>query len=472
MKRGSIIPNLDWITILLFLLMVLMGWLNIFSAIYNESHPSILDFNQKYGKQFLWILAALFMAVVLILIDHRFFEFFGYFIYGIAIFTLIAVLIVGKEINGSKSWFVMGGFQVQPSEFAKPAVALALAKYLSTFNINIKKVSTFIKVAVFIFLPSLLILLQPDTGSALVFFAFVFPVYREGFSGVILVTLFALALLFILVLLVNELILLVIILSIGFLIYWVIAKSFRKFLTALLIYIGFFLLSFGVISFLGAESIYNKSALIALLLSVIAFLIMAYFYRIKQVSMLIFAITAAVFYTFTVDYSFEHFLSDYQQRRVNIMLGIVSDPLGAGYNVNQSMIAIGSGGFAGKGFLQGTQTKLDFVPEQSTDFIFCTVGEEWGFRGTLVVIVLFLTLFVRLIQLAERQKESFARIYGYGVVSVLFIHFFINIAMTIGFFPVVGIPLPFFSYGGSSLWAFTILLFIFLRLDAGRVESS
>ena len=472
MKRGSVIPNLDWITILLFLLMVLMGWLNIFSAIYNESHPSILDFNQKYGKQFLWILAALFMAVVIILIDHRFFEFFGYFIYGIAIFTLIAVLIVGKEINGSKSWFVMGGFQVQPSEFAKPAVALALAKYLSTFNINIKKVSTFIKVAVFIFLPSLLILLQPDTGSALVFFAFVFPVYREGFSGVILVTLFALALLFILVLLVNELILLVIILSIGFLIYWVIAKSFRKFLTALLIYIGFFLLSFGVISFLGAESIYNKSALIALLLSVIAFLIMAYFYRIKQVSMLIFAITAAVFYTFTVDYSFEHFLSDYQQRRVNIMLGIVSDPLGAGYNVNQSMIAIGSGGFAGKGFLQGTQTKLDFVPEQSTDFIFCTVGEEWGFRGTLVVIVLFLTLFVRLIQLAERQKESFARIYGYGVVSVLFIHFFINIAMTIGFFPVVGIPLPFFSYGGSSLWAFTILLFIFLRLDAGRVESS
>jgi rod shape determining protein RodA len=408
--------------------------------------------------------------VTIILIDHRFFEFFGYFIYGFAIFTLLAVLIAGKEINGSRSWFVLGGFQIQPSEFAKPAVALALAKYLSTFNINIKKTGTFVKVAVVIFLPSLLILMQPDTGSALVFFAFVLPVYREGFSGGLLIIMFTLALLFILVLLFHELVLLITILSVGFLAYWLIAKSFKNFLISFGIYIGFFIISFGAIYFLVNKPEYYFSALLALAFSLITYLTIAYFYRIRRVSILILAIAACVFYTFAVDYSFEHFLSDHQQRRVNIMLGIQSDPLGAGYNVNQSMIAIGSGGFAGKGFLQGTQTKLNFVPEQSTDFIFCTVGEEWGFIGTFLIIILFLLLFIRLIQLAERQKETFARVYGYGVISVIFIHFFINIAMTIGLFPVVGIPLPFFSYGGSSLWAFTILLFIFLRLDAGRLE--
>jgi rod shape determining protein RodA len=469
-RRGNIISNLDWVTILLFLLLVLMGWFNIFSAVYSESHPSILDFDQKYGKQFIWILAAIFMAVAIILIDHRFFEFFSYFIYGFAILTLLAVLIAGKEINGSKSWFVLGGFQIQPSEFAKPAVALGLAKYLSTFNINVRKVSTFVKVAGIIFLPSLLILMQPDTGSSLVFFAFVLVVYREGFSGAILILMLALALLFILVLLFNELVLLIIILLIGFLSYWLLARSFRNLVISVLIYIGFFLLSYGLIFLLGNKTAYYFSTLLALGLSIICYLALAYINRIRKVSLLILAVSAAVFYTFAVDFSFDHFLSNYQQRRINIMLGIQSDPLGAGYNVNQSMIAIGSGGFAGKGFLQGTQTKLDFVPEQSTDFIFCTVGEEWGFLGTFLIIVLFLTLFVRLIQMAERQKETYARVYGYGVISVLFIHFFINIAMTIGLFPVVGIPLPFFSYGGSSLWAFTILLFVFIRLDAGRLE--
>jgi len=469
-KRGNLIANLDWFTILLFFVMVVLGWLNIFSALYSESHPSILDFDQRYGKQFLWILAAIFMAVAILLIDHRFYEFFGYFIYGLAIATLLAVLIFGKEINGSKSWFVMGGFQMQPSEFAKPAVALALAKYLSTFNINIKKARTFLKVALIIFLPSVLILLQPDTGSALVFFAFVFPLYREGFSGLILVIMFALALLFILVLLFNELILLIVILAIGYFVLWFLTRSIKVLLLSLSVFFGYFLLIYGIAYLIGKESLWYASVLLSLLFSLLTYLAIAYFYRIRRVGMLIAAIAATVFYTFAVDYSFENFLSDYQQRRINIMLGIQSDPLGAGYNVNQSMIAIGSGGLAGKGFLQGTQTKLDFVPEQSTDFIFCTVGEEWGFLGTMVVILLFLTLFVRLIQLAERQKETFARVYGYGVISVLFIHFFINIAMTIGFFPVVGIPLPFFSYGGSSLWAFTILLFIFIRLDAGRME--
>lgn len=470
MKRGNIIANLDWFTILLYAVLIILGWLNIFSAVYNESHPSILDFDQRYGMQFIWILAAVVMAVAIVLIDHRFYEFFGYFIYGFAIFTLLFVLIAGKEINGSKSWFVLGGFQMQPSEFAKPAVALALAKYLSTFNINIRKVNTFLKVAVIIFLPSLLILFQPDTGSAMVFFAFVLPLYREGFSGFILVIMIALATLFILVLLLNDLILLAIILVIGMFVYWLLSKSIKYVLLAGLIYIGFSGLSYAVLYVMGKADWYYFAALIGLVLSLISYLGIAYFYRIRKIGILIAAIAAAVFYTFAVDYSFNNFLSDYQQRRVNIMLGIQSDPLGAGYNVNQSMIAIGSGGLVGKGFLQGTQTKLNFVPEQSTDFIFCTVGEEWGFVGTFVVVILFLTLFFRLIQLAERQRETFARVYGYGVISVMFIHFFINIAMTIGLFPVVGIPLPFFSYGGSSLWAFTILLFIFIRLDAGRLE--
>ncbi len=470
MKRGNIIANLDWITILLFVLLVFLGWLNIFSAVYDESHPNILDFGQRNGMQFIWILAAVVMAVAIVLIDHRFYEFFAYFIYGLAIFTLLFVLVAGKEINGSKSWFVLGGFQMQPSEFAKPAVALALAKYLSTFNINIRKTGTFARVAVIIFLPFLLILKQPDTGSAMVFFAFVLPLYREGFSGFILIIMIAFASLFISVLLFNDLLLLFIILLVGLFVYWVMVRSLKNVLIALLIYTGYFLLCYGVLFLAGNKDWYYFTSLIALACSLLTFLGMAYFYRLRKTSMVIVSVAVAVFYTFAVDYSFNHFLSDYQQRRVNIMLGIQSDPLGAGYNVNQSMIAIGSGGFLGKGFLQGTQTKLNFVPEQSTDFIFCTVGEEWGFAGTLLVVSLFLALFYKLIKMAERQRETFARVYGYGVISVMFFHFFINIAMTIGLFPVIGIPLPFFSYGGSSLWAFTILLFVFIRLDAGRLE--
>ncbi|MCB9013311.1 MAG: rod shape-determining protein RodA [Bacteroidales bacterium] len=470
MRRGNIIANLDWITIMLYLLLVIMGWLNIFSAVYSEGHPSILDINQRYGKQFIWILAAIIMAIAIVLIDHRFYEFFGYILYGTAILILLAVLVAGKEINGSKSWFALGGFQIQPSEFAKPAVALALAKYLSTFNINSKKFSTLLKVGIIIFLPSLLILLQPDTGSALVFFAFVLPVYREGFSGAILIGMFALALLFILVLVSNELVLLASIIALGFIAYWLMVKSFKNLILAVLIFIAFFFISLGASYLFGNSLEYYPAALISMVLSIITYLILAYIHRIRKVGILMLVVAATVFYTFAVNYSFDHFLSDYQQRRVNIMLGIQSDPLGAGYNVNQSMIAIGSGGVVGKGFLQGTQTKLNFVPEQSTDFIFCTVGEEWGFLGTTIVIILFLYLFIRLITLAELQKEKFARVFGYGLVSVMFLHFFINIAMTIGLFPVVGIPLPFFSYGGSSLWAFTIFLFIFLRLDAGRKE--
>jgi rod shape determining protein RodA len=470
-KRGHLIANLDWVTILIFLVLLILGWFNIYSAVYSELHPSILDLDQRYGKQFLWIIAALVISVVVILIDYRFYEFFGYLIYGAAVFLLLFVLVAGREVNGAKSWFAIGAFQIQPSEFAKPAVALALAKYLSTFNINIHKFNTFIITAFIIFFPALLILIQPDTGSALIFFAFILPIYRQGFSGAILLVILSLGILFLLVLVLDDLLILGIILCVGFIAYRIISESSKKTFIILLYYLSACGFIFGLFHLIGFKISYYLSGIIALGIGGLIFSIIVYFKRIRNVIYIILGIMIAVIFTSSVDYSFHNYLSKSQQHRVNIMLGIESDPLGAGYNVNQSMIAIGSGGLTGKGYLKGTQTKLRFVPEQSTDFIFCTVGEEWGFLGTTVVILLFLILFYRLLVLAERQRNAFARIYGYGVVSVLCLHFVINIAMTIGIFPVIGIPLPFFSYGGSSLWAFTILLFIFIRMDASRMDS-
>lgn len=470
MKRGDVFANIDWLTILIFILMLFMGWLNIFSAVYSEEHPNILDFNQRYGKQFIWILAAFVIAAIFLIIDFKFYEFFAYVFYITAIVLLLAVLIIGKEINGAKSWFMIGGFQIQPSEFAKPAVAIALAKYLSGFNLKINSLRTYLITAAIIFTPSVLILLQPDTGSALVFFAFLLPVYREGFPVGILMVLAAFGILFLMVLLLEKFIILLIIASISILVWAIITKSIKNFIRPGAV----LLLSLGIVyglSYLFKPGI-SKSVivLISFLISGMIFLFHIIKNRFRAGLFILLAAVISTFYIFSVDYAFDNVLDDYQQRRINIMLGFESDPKGAGYNLNQSKIAIGSGGFSGKGYLKGTQTKLDFVPEQSTDFIFCTVGEEWGFIGSIVVLGLFSIFLIRLVLLAERQRSKFARIFGYGVVSVFFFHYFVNIAMTIGLFPVVGIPLPFFSYGGSSLWAFTILLFIFLRLDASRME--
>ena len=470
MRRGNVIANLDWLTILIFLVLITIGWLNIYSAVYSEQHPNILDFSQRYGQQFIWIIAAIFIAIVILLIDFRFFEFFGYIIYGFAIFLLLFVIVAGKEINGAKSWISIASFQIQPSEFAKPAVALALAKYLSTINLNLHKTTTYLKTAFFIFLPALLILMQPDTGSALVFSAFILVLYREGFPSSIILILLGLVIVFMMVLLLNELLILAIILGIGFIAYWVMTESFKKFLWLIFYYLIGYIFIFGLYYLIKGETAYYLSGILSALIGIMVFSIIIYLKRIRKVFFILLTLASALFIMLSVNYVFDNFLSKYQQHRVNIMLGIESDPLGAGYNLNQSKIAIGSGGFTGKGYLKGTQTKLRFVPEQSTDFIFCTMGEELGFIGSTVIIVLFLVLFYRLIYLAERQRNYFARIYGYGVVSILFFHFAINIAMTIGLFPVIGIPLPFFSYGGSSLWAFTILLFIFLRFDASRTD--
>ena len=400
----------------LFLVLVLMGWVNIYAAVYNDEHNSILDMSQSYGKQLIWIGTALALALAVLITDTKFFTAFAYLIYGITILLLLVVLIVGKETAGSKSWVEIGSFAIQPAEFAKFSTNLAIARYLSGLNINVNDLKTKLLPVAFIGIPALLILLQNDTGSALVYAAFVLVLYRQGLSGNLLVIGVFTAVLFLMALLFNKYIIIAVIFSIGLFLFFFIRKN-------------------------------RKNILVLLGIVVIASA-----------------------FTFSVDYGFEHVMEKHQKARINVLLGKEIDLKGAGYNVNQSKIAIGSGGFIGKGFLKGTQTKYNFVPEQSTDFIFCTVGEEWGFMGVFVVISLFIGLFIRIIQMAERQRSDFSRIYGYGVASILFFHFVVNIGMTIGLMPVIGIPLPFFSYGGSSLWAFTILLFIFIKQDAYRLQ--
>ena len=471
MRRSiNILNNTDWVTIGIYLVLVFLGWINIYAAVFDEQHESILDLSQRYGKQLIWIIAAIALAIAIFLIDTKFYSVFAYIIYAIAILLLIGVLVIGKEIHGARSWFQVGGFQFQPSEFAKIAASLALAKYLSSYNIKIDSFRATVHVLGIIFVPALLIAIQPDMGSALVFFTFLLVAYREGFSDVILILGVFMAFLFFLALLLDKFIIFLIIMGLALLIYWILSKNLKNtFVAGALIVVPTALMY--LLSRLDLISL-NRYYILLLAVGIALpfYLVYAYRKRLRNIYLILLLAAGSSIFTFSVDYVFHNILKEHQQHRVNILLGIESDPLGLGYNVNQSKIAIGSGGFAGKGFLQGTQTKFDFVPEQSTDFIFCTVGEEWGFVGTSVVIGLFIYLLIRLIKIAERQRSDFSRIYGYGVVSVLFFHFAVNIGMTIGLLPVIGIPLPFFSYGGSSLWAFTILLFIMIRLDATRME--
>ncbi|HPR58996.1 MAG TPA: rod shape-determining protein RodA [Bacteroidales bacterium] len=415
-SRTNIIKNIDWPVVMLYLLMIIFGWINIYAAVYNEDHHSIFDITQSYGKQMLWIVTSLVLAVVIMAMDAKFYSVFSFAIYGLMLVLQVLVLVLGKEVAGSKSWFGFGSFGLQPAEFMKFATALALSGYLSKFAPDLKKNSELFKTLLIIVIPVIFIELQNDTGTALVFLSFLLVLYRQGMSGTWLFSGVSVLVLFFLTLIINKFILIGILALITILVLLMIRRNLRN------------------------------------------------------VMMIVFLFLVSVTFVFGVDYSFHHILKPHQQTRVNVLLGKETDMLGAGYNVHQSLIAIGSGGFAGKGFLQGTQTKFNFVPEQSTDFIFCTVGEEWGFLGSLAVVLMFALLLIRLIKLAERQRSPFSRIYGYGVFAVIFFHFAVNIAMTLGLFPVIGIPLPFFSYGGSSLWAFTILLFIFVRLDAERLN--
>lgn len=414
--RKSTFYNIDWFTVFIYLLLIFIGWINIYSAVYDDTHQNIFDLSQRYGKQLVWIGASIIIAFILILIDSKLFSTFSYLIYILSLLSLIAVLLIGTKIAGSRSWFQLGEFALQPSEFAKFATGLALAKFLSGLNRSLLKFKDLILSGIIIAVPALLILLQPDMGSALVYLAFIMVLYREGLSAKFILFGLLAIILFLATLLINK--------------YLVIA-----------IYFGFIFIY------------YLKH------------------FRLKgSLPILLIVFTLGSAYIYSTDYVFENILEPHQKKRINILIGKESDPRGAGYNVNQSKIAIGSGGFSGKGYLKGTQTKFNFVPEQSTDFIFCTIGEEWGLVGSSVVIILFLSLFSRLIILAERQRSVYSRIYGYSVASILFFHFIVNIGMTIGLVPVIGIPLPFISYGGSSLWSFTILLFIFIRQDASRLE--
>ncbi len=420
--------GVDKIAILTYALLVFMGWLNIYAAVYNEEHQNIFDTSQKYGMQLIWIGSAFFIATFILIIDAGFYTVFAYFFYVFLLVACIAVPYVGRSIKGSRSWFGFGSFGVQPAEFMKFATNLALAKYLSNVNIEVEtssrksRLSDLIKnykntiIAVIILgLPLLIIkVLQDETGLALVLMAFIITLYREGLSVNFLIFGLLSALLFILSLVMESQTLIISLGVIAALSFLFVKRSRKNLIIISIVFAA----ASGVV--LGTNFVYQK-------------------------------------------------LEPHQKDRIDVLLGKKTDLKGVGYNVNQAKIAIGSGGFWGKGYLQGTQTKYDFVPEQDTDFIFCTVGEEWGFVGTSLVIILELFLIIRVIFMAERQRSPFSRIYGYGVASVLFFHLAVNVGMTIGLMPVIGIPLPFFSYGGSSLWSFTILLFIFIKLDANRL---
>ena len=450
--------------------MIVLGWFNIYAAVYNEERSEILDLSQRYGKQFIWIVAALVLAIFVVIIDNRFYFFFSWFIYGTLMLLLILVLIFGIDINGAKSWFEFGGLTLQPSEFAKFGTALALAGYLNAKRQDLTRLKMIIPASAIILFPALLTALQPDMGSTIVYFALFIVLFREGMSPYIFVSGLLMVILFFLTLIINNLYLTVALIAVAFLLVWFATRKWELCIigSGILILIAgtIYVLDYYVFKSIGNEMV----IFISLILSGVAYAYYIYSKKAAAVLIIYLFLIGSILFVNSVDYTFNNILKPHQKERVNILLGFKSDPHGTGYNVNQSIISIGSGGFTGKGYLQGTQTKFKFVPAQSTDFVFCTVGEEWGFLGSFAVIGMYLFLLLRLIFLAERQRSVFSRIYGYGVVSILFTHFFINIGMAIGLVPVIGIPLPFFSYGGSSLWGFTVLLFIFLRLDASRKE--
>ncbi|MBG6187151.1 rod shape-determining protein RodA [Flavobacterium sp. CAN_S2] len=410
MKNQSVSNNIDWISIIIYALLVILGWLNIYSS-------SLSSMEDTYEKQLIFIVLTIPLIFIVLSVDGKFYEKYASIIFGISLLSLAGLFLFGKTIAGQRCWYAIGSFTIQPSEFAKAATALALAKYLSDTQINLKDVTRQWQALAIIILPVLLILPQPDPGSALIYSIFIIVLYREGLPAWYVWTGFVTILLFVLTLVLEP----QYVILIGFLVLLIIHFKSR----------------------LADRNIVLSSILFVLLSG----------------------------FVLSVDYVFDNVFKQHHRDRFNILLGKTVDMKGIGYNTNQSEIAIGSGGWLGKGFLEGTQTKGGFVPEQHTDYIFTTVGEEWGFAGSLVVIGLFTGLFLRIIYLAERQKTKFSRVYGYCVAGILFTHFFVNIAMVVGIFPTIGVPLPFFSYGGSGLWGFTILLFIFIKMDANKVNE-
>ncbi|WP_262511083.1 rod shape-determining protein RodA [Larkinella arboricola] len=418
-REPQITQNIDWVTLMLYMACVLMGWLNVYAAVYSpETQTGLFDLSTNAGKQLMWIGTTALLIIAILVINYRFWDTFAFVIYGITILSLLLVLVAGTNINGSRSWFKLGAFSIQPAEFAKLGTALALARYLDYPNVNLTKLKDQLWCAGIIALPAVLIIASNETGSMLVFASFIIMLYREGLPGIYPLIAIVVVTLFILTLIVPKLYLFVAILALGILIFFMTPR-------------------------------YQRS--------------------VQNVMVIGIAALSMILIVAGVDFFVNDVLQPHQQNRIKVLINPAADPLGAGWNVTQAKIAIGSGRLQGKGFLEGTQTKFDFVPEQSTDFIFCTIGEEHGFIGSMIVVSLFIFLLCRIVLLAEKQRTRFARVYGYSLAGIIFFHIMINIGMTIGLMPVIGIPLPFFSYGGSSLWSFSILLFIFLKLDSRRV---
>ena len=478
-RNDSLWKNLDWVLIGLYLLLVIAGWFSICGASYEYGNPDLFDFTTNAGKQFVWILCSFGLGFVLLMLEDKFYDVFSYFIYAGFILLLAATIFIGSDINGSHSWIKLGSMSIQPAEFAKFATALALAKYMKSYSFNIHRFKSFAGLLLLIFLPMALIILQKETGSALVYFSFFLVFYREGMPGVILFSGLCAVLYFVLGIkfgqemmgntptVIGEFLVLSMILVFTSGMIRVYEKKWKPIQYLASVVGGVLLVAILISEFYMP---FNLSwVLLGLLVALIVYLVyLALSERRRSYSLIALFAALSVGFYYSSDYVFDEVMQPHQQIRIKVLLGMEEDPTGAGYNVNQSKIAIGSGGVFGKGFLNGTQTKLKYVPEQHTDFIFCTVGEEQGFVGSSAVLLLYLAFMLRLVYLAERQSSVFCRVYGYSVLSIFLFHVFINVGMVLGLLPVIGIPLPFFSYGGSSLWGFTILLFIFLRLDVGR----
>ena len=483
-RNVSIRYALDWTTVFFFVALVFMGWISIYGASYNFDQPGIFSWDQRAGKQFVWILTAFGIGGMLLLVDYKMYNYFAYVIYAITLlllaFTIVAPASIAPDIKGSHSWLVFGPISFQPAELAKISTALALSRFMSEYNYRIKNWKDLIPLFLFIFVPIGLIIMQKETGSALVFLAFMLMLYREGMNGIILLLGVLAVILFVVVVRFSVVPLQVdrgtlgfvagmgIILLVQFIYAFFVGRHHKQ---ALYLLAGTAVVAvLSVVINIWYRFSYNNVAIIIVLGSVVYWSLVELQNHFRRYWMVILISLGALAFCFSSDYLFEKVLEPHQRVRIKVLLNMEDVLSGAGYNVNQSKIAIGSGGFWGKGFLNGTQTKLKYVPEQDTDFIFCTVGEEHGFWGSTLVIGIYWLLLMRILRIAERQRESFNRIYAYCVASILFFHFMVNVGMVLGIMPVIGIPLPFFSYGGSSLWGFTILLFILLRLDASRLE--
>ena len=419
-RRENIFYGIDWMLVVFYLLLVLIGWINIYATTVTDENIGVFNFSTEFGKQLIWICLSIPLILLTLLFDAKFYEKFSSIIYLLSLLSLIGLFVLGKNINGATSWYSFGGFSLQPAEFAKAATALAMAKLVADKSFDLKKINTQVQALLILFLPAILITLQPDPGSALVYGAFIFVLYREGLPF-----------------------------------YYISIVILAGLLFVLTLYFGMNYMMLGV------------SALF------LVFLMFMFFYRKKQLKRgrlkIIGIFILSLIYISSVDFVFNNVFQKHHQDRFNILLGKTDDIRDIGYNANQSVITIASGGLTGKGFLQGEKTQGNFVPEQQTDYIFTTVGEEWGFIGTSLVVVIFVLFLLRIIRNAERQKSNFSRVYGYSIAALFFTHFAVNIGMVIGILPTIGIPLPFFSYGGSSLWGYTLLLFIFIRLDANRI---